>query len=174
RRLLALDKTHDISCFDNFAALGGHSLLQLALVARLKKIFHIPITLNDVTRASSLRGLANYIQTYDSAQSNTISGDLLGDQSRSLGLDDPSPTELEWIYRYQNSEERSSFNMPYVAKLSSKIDQQLLKLALEKVLNRHRILRSRFTTQEGKTKRSLSPNAIIVPLIDDVDITAFI
>lgn len=174
RRLLALDKSHYISCFDDFTTLGGHSLLQLALVARLKKMFHIPITVNDIIRASSLRSLADFIQTYDGPSSGSASRNLSQCQSKSLGLCEPSPAELEWIHRYQNSEERSTFNVPYVAKLSSKIDHRRLALALEKVLNRHRILRSRFTTQGGKVQRSLSLNSITVPLSVDIDITAFI
>ncbi|KAI3211187.1 hypothetical protein CBS147311_823 [Penicillium roqueforti] len=63
RQLLTLDSKRQISSADDFAVLGGHSLLQLALAARIKSLFNIPITVKDIISASTLRDLARLIQT---------------------------------------------------------------------------------------------------------------
>ncbi|KAJ6039622.1 hypothetical protein N7499_004207 [Penicillium canescens] len=174
RQLLALDPTRHISNADDFAVLGGHSLLQLALAARIKSLFNIPITVKDIISASTLRDLAHLIQTQGESQLRSTSLALPETQAQPLGSEAPSPAEIEWIHRYQHSQTTSSFNVPYVAELSNEVDIQKLASALQIVFNRHRILRSRFMTLEGKVLRSISTNLITVPVVEQVDVAEYI
>lgn len=170
RQLLTLDSKRQISNADDFAVLGGHSLLQLALAARIKSLFNIPITVKDIISASTLRDLARLIQTQGESQLNGTPLVLPEAQVQPLGPETPSSAEVEWIHRYKHSQTTSSFNVPYFADLSTDVDIQKLASALQIVFNRHRILRSRFTTREDKTLRLITSDSITVPVVGNVDV----
>ncbi|CAG7962568.1 unnamed protein product [Penicillium salamii] len=174
RELLKLDSTRQISNADGFAILGGHSLLQLALAARIKSLFNIPITVKDIISASTLQDLASLIQNQGESPLWTTPLALPEAQAQPLGPETPSPAEIEWIHRYEHSQTTSSFNVPYFAELSSDVDIQRLASALQVVFNRHRILRSKFTTWGDKTLRSVTTDLITVPVVEKVDVEKFI
>ncbi|KAJ6156141.1 hypothetical protein N7497_005026 [Penicillium chrysogenum] len=174
RQLLTLDSKRQISNADDFAVLGGHSLLQLALAARIKSLFNIPITVKDIISASTLRDLARLIQTQGESQLNGTPLVLPEAQVQPLGPETPSSAEVEWIHRYKHSQTTSSFNVPYFADLSTDVDIQKLASALQIVFNRHRILRSRFTTREDKTLRLITSDSITVPVVGNVDVREYI
>jgi hypothetical protein len=174
RQLLALDSTRPISSADNFAVLGGHSLLQLALAARIKSLYNIPITVKDIISTSTLRDLAHVIQAQRETRLRSTPLALPESQVQSLGPDTPSPAEMEWIHRYEHSQTASSFNVPYFAELSNEVDIQKLASALQIVLNRHRILRSRFVAVKGTVLRSITTDLITVPVVEQVDVKGYI
>ncbi|KAI3145091.1 hypothetical protein CBS147326_41 [Penicillium roqueforti] len=90
RQLLTLDSKRQISSADDFAVLGGHSLLQLALAARIKSLFNIPITVKDIISASTLRDLARLIQTQGESQ------DYHSQAIKFLGKDNNNLYSIAW------------------------------------------------------------------------------
>lgn len=174
RQLLTLNSERQISNADDFSVLGGHSLLQLALAARIKSLFNIPITVKDIISASTLRDLARLIQTQGESRLNGTPLVLPEAQVQPLGSETPSPVEVEWIHRYKHSQTTSSFNVPYFAELSTDVNIQKLASALQIVFNRHQILRSRFTTGKNKTLRSITSDSITVPVVGEVDVREYI
>ncbi|KAJ5500897.1 acetyl-CoA synthetase-like protein [Penicillium freii] len=170
RLLLKLSPSVELTGLDSFMLHGGDSLLQLALAARIQKIFGIVVTPKDIIEAKSLDDMVTLIESRCDRNGSKV-GEL---QTSSLGLQRLSSAEIWWLYRYRNSMCQSGFNVPYVANLSASIDRERLVSALKTVLNRHRILRSRFLVNGEAAHRVISDTEIDVPMVSSVDIPAFI
>ncbi|CAI6337017.1 unnamed protein product [Periconia digitata] len=175
RDLLSLEETALIQSHDSFSMMGGHSVLQLALTARLKRRFKVPIAVKDVITAPTLGKLAERINEKMVSQQTACKA-ALTDMSP-LGRQRLSPPELDWWYRYQSAEETSAFNIPFVAHLDSSTNLRRLKVAIESAVARYEVLRSRFIACEGKDpQRVLSQNHILVHIAEEksFDVQAFL
>lgn len=166
QQLLGLDPSQQLSSSDDFALLGGDSIRQLNLAARLRAMLGLPIKVKDIIRASTLGDLVSVVTRQQKEQGREVAVDhtLDSDPMKSvLGYKALSPPEVEWTHRYCHSHNQTTFNVPYVARLSSEVDWKLLASSLETVLNRHRVLKSRFNVKDGEAReRALSEQFISV------------
>ncbi|RAL08588.1 acetyl-CoA synthetase-like protein [Aspergillus homomorphus CBS 101889] len=161
RQLLKLDSSTDISGSDDFVGLGGNSILQLKLAARIRSTFGIPISIQHIISSPTLKDMVGAVerQIGISSSQNNLSDAV---ESLTLTPTSASPTEISWIQRYIDSQCQSSFNVSYTASLPKSIDLRKMGNALETVLNRHHILRSRFTNLRGPIRREIAPELIRV------------
>ena len=165
RCLLGLDPSHPPSSSDDFVLLGGDSIRQLTLAARLRAVLGLSIKVKDIIRASTFGDLVAVIAQLWEQQGgkNGINGVPPNVVRPVLGYRDLSPPETEWVDRYYHSQSQTAFNVPYVAHLSPAVDWETLSNALETVLNRHHVLKSQFIGGNNKTgERILSEKPIKV------------
>lgn len=172
RQLLDLGPDAAVAPDDDFTALGGHSVLQLSLAARLRRVCRVPISVRDVIHAPSLQELARVVQArcqQPGAPCQPPRPVPLGDEGAL------SPPEHEWWLRYTHASVRSAFNVPFTAALAPSVDGRRLSFALAIVLNRHRVLRSRFVQPAGgPVRREFTTEPISVAVVDSIDTTAFV
>ncbi|KAK7540271.1 hypothetical protein IWX49DRAFT_507316 [Phyllosticta citricarpa] len=172
RLLLGLDALVSLSPDDSFTGLGGHSVLQLSLAARLRSVCEIPLSVKDVIRAPTLADLAAVVEMRVQARKTRPQGTL---QATPLGTRKLSPAELEWWHRYQDSKSPCAFNVPWVAELQPGMDLERLVGAVEAVMNRHRILRSRFVDiGEGRVERLMRDEPIKVQMVKSINVRDFV
>ncbi|KAI4641286.1 putative NRPS-like protein biosynthetic cluster [Alternaria ventricosa] len=172
RSLLGLDSTIKLMPRDNFIALGGHSVLQLDLAARLRIACNMPIAIRDIIRAPVLADMAAVVQKRMHHWRTQSKKEVVVER---LGTSALSPAELEWWYRYRESESQSAFNVPWVAKLQPEVDLVRLQHSLNSVMAQHRILRSRFIpTADGGAKRILLDEPIEVQLVETINTFEFV
>ncbi|KAF1362625.1 acetyl-CoA synthetase-like protein [Lizonia empirigonia] len=172
RQLLGLDASIKLTPKDNFTALGGHSVLQLNLAARLRSVCRMPLAIRDIIQAPTLAAMATGIQARMRSWNAQSKSETL---VRPLGTHALSLAELEWWYRYSNSESQCAFNVPWAAALQPGVDLQRLAYSLEKAMGRHRILRSRFVpTADGGVTRVIADEPIQVQMVEAIDINEFI
>ena len=62
RILLGLDASVKLTSKDSFTALGGHSVLQLNLAARLRSACNMPLAIKDIIQAPTLADMAAVVQ----------------------------------------------------------------------------------------------------------------
>ena len=175
RQLLDMDASAEITSKDSFAALGGHSELQLRLAARLRNVCKTPLAFKDIIQAHTLADMAAVVQARvhrwnaQPKQGNEPVAPPLGTQAL-------SPAELEWWHRYRASDSQSAFNVPWVAVLQPRVvDPLRLAYAINTTLARHRILRSRFvSTADGSVARFIADEPVVVQMVHSVDIAEFI
>ncbi|KAF9632962.1 hypothetical protein BFW01_g3825 [Lasiodiplodia theobromae] len=172
RQLLDLGPDVAVAPDDDFTALGGHSVLQLSLAARLRRVCRVPISVRDVIHAPSLQELARVVQArcqQQDAPRQPARPEPLGDAGAL------SPPEHEWWLRYTHASVRSAFNVPFTAALAPSVDGRRLSFALAIVLNRHRVLRSRFVQPAGApVRREFANEPIAVAVVDSIDTAAFV
>jgi amino acid adenylation domain-containing protein len=136
----------------SFIDLGGHSLQQLRLAARLTAVFGERITVQMIARLATLRDLAGTIDKMKEGRSSPAAGSL---QSGHHGEYKLSPMEEEWWRKYQLDCSSSAFNVTYVAQYNpDTVSQSRLINAWNLVLSRHDAFRSRYL-QRGKRKNSV-------------------
>ncbi|KAK8157457.1 hypothetical protein IWX90DRAFT_324270 [Phyllosticta citrichinensis] len=172
RLLLGLDAFVGLSPDDSFTALGGHSVLQLKLAARLRSVCGIPLLVRDVIMAPTLADLAAVVEMRVQSRKARPQATL---QATRLDTRKLSPAELEWWHRYRDSESACAFNVPWVAELQPGMDLQRLVRAVETVMNRHRILRSRFMdVGDGRVERVMVDEPIKVQMVESINVRAFV
>lgn len=166
-RLLEFEESETISSDDNFVELGGHSVLQLVLAARLSQLFGSSIPVSTVINSHSLRDLACAVDGLVQDGGNVIKR---MEDGRQLGYDDLSPVEVDWWLKYSSAEVTSTFNVPFACNLSRSVDRTLLARAWNVVISRHRLLHCRFVAVDGKPRRVFSDKAPIASLLEKLDI----
>jgi hypothetical protein len=164
-RLLELEESDALSPDDSFVELGGHSVLQLLLAARLSKLFGPSIPVSVVISSHSLRDLASAIDALMQSDSG-----VRRMEGRQLGYDDLSPTEMDWWLKYRTAEAKSTFNVPFARNLSSSVNRTLLARAWNVVISRHKLLRCRFIEVEGKPRRIFSDVLPLARLVGSLDV----
>lgn len=123
---------------DNFFHLGGHSLKATILLARIHKVFAVKMTLGQMFRQPTIRGMAGFI------------GDAVRVDFVPIGL-----AEEKEYYRISFNQQRiwthqqldtasSSFNMPGRITLGEKEAPEVIKRVVQAIMERHEAFRTAF------------------------------
>ena len=140
---------------DDFFALGGHSLLATQLVARIRKLFAIDIPLRDLFEATTVVSIARVVRSAQRA--------LLGDASAELS---PQPVaesyplshaQLRFWFLDRLNPGNTAYNLYYYCRLRGPLDREALQRALNEIVRRHEVLRSRFLVTSGGPRQTVDP-----------------
>lgn len=165
RQLLKLKKKDRVGSKSNFLQLGGNSVLQMALLARLSSALHVKIPLKLVIESQSLGELSAQLELFlQEATRPAVQRDL------ALGRERVSPIEQEWWAKYRLSHNNASaFNVSFVADFEpGSINPRALGASCNTAMARYPILRSRYV-DESMVRRSydeMPPRAQLVKTID--------
>ncbi|MFH8596416.1 amino acid adenylation domain-containing protein [Streptomyces rimosus] len=151
--LLSLDTSPpaDAGFFD----LGGHSLLAARLAARMREVFHAPVSTADVFRHPTAAALAALVHSAPSAD---------GDGEPSAPLSTPvvprtghlplSPAQQRLWFLHRLEGPSPTYNIPLVLRIDGPVDRGALRLALGDLTARHETLRTVYpTTDNGGEER---------------------
>ncbi|KAI8632614.1 tyrocidine synthetase 1 [Xylariaceae sp. FL1651] len=170
RSLLKLDHSQHIGPKSNFLQLGGNSLLQIALLARLSSTLKVKTPLKLVIEHPSLGDIAAQIDKLRRIEQPKL------EETQALGMHRLSPVERDWWLRYQlDGSTTTCFNVSYVATLPTdqSVDLEMLASAWNVVLSRHSILRGRYCSQgRGRVERRIAPQAPRVQRVQYLDVWA--
>ncbi|CAI6288118.1 unnamed protein product [Periconia digitata] len=145
REVLQLGPETDISSDTDFLALGGHSLLQIKLANMLSRKFNRHISMKTIIENSRIQSLSVAIDAIADTREafNAVNGSPLGPHG-------VSPIERDWLAKYEARLGTSAFNVSHVYELNAAaVDYSRLCDSWDKVLARHKILRSRFISHAG-------------------------
>ncbi|KNG46901.1 amp-dependent synthetase ligase [Stemphylium lycopersici] len=172
RALLGLDNSVKLTSRDSFIALGGHSVLQLDLAARLRSACNMPLAIRDIIRAPVLADMAAVVQ----ARMRSWKAQAIKEVAiKPLGTSALSPAELEWWHRYREAKSPSAFNVSWVANLQPEVNLARLAHSLNSVMAQHRILRSRFVLNtNGSASRIIADNPIQVQMVPMINTSEFV
>lgn len=166
RSVLGFEKHHPLSASSNFTELGGTSLMQISLSSTLTRIFGLQIPLRLVIEIDNLGSLAEAIDSMQDGSRPQIQ------HCRTLGDQQVSPAEKEWLEKYDLDAGSSSFNVFYTCNFTpGSIDRGKLTQAFNFVLARHPMLRSRYVKKRGKrVTRSYSSCAPRAERVKDISV----
>ncbi|KAM0723808.1 hypothetical protein Q7P37_000798 [Cladosporium fusiforme] len=131
---------HRLKLTENFLKLGGDSLTAMTCTNLCKKA-GIGLTVQDILRRHSIRDLALHTSTI---KSPTFYEDKL-EQSFDL-----SP--IQYLHSLVRAEDEGYFNQSIQTRVHQNINQQTLRTAIEALVTRHSMLRSRFS-YEGQERK---------------------
>lgn len=142
----------EVGAEDDFFALGGHSLVAIRLVLRLRRDFGIKLTVGELFSARTVAALAARI---DAARSEgdgpgvrpvprTGELPLSFGQQRMWFLDQLEPGSDEYL-------------VPLALRLRGPLDTEALRLAVDAGAARHEVLRTRYLADDGKPRQVIDP-----------------
>ncbi|MER7583147.1 amino acid adenylation domain-containing protein [Kitasatospora sp. NPDC097691] len=137
---------------DDFFALGGHSLLATRVAFRLRDALGVELPLAQVFALRTPARLAELIETgYRGVELPPITPaprtgplPLSSAQQRLWFLDRLEPGSAEYL-------------VPTVLRLTGRLDEQALGRALDRVVDRHEVLRTRYTEVDGVPVQVVDP-----------------
>ncbi|HLG62385.1 MAG TPA: amino acid adenylation domain-containing protein, partial [Ktedonosporobacter sp.] len=150
---------------DHFFELGGHSLLATQLVARVRELFQVELSLRCVFDAPTL---AAQTQAIESARSEQQQFPLPPLQPRTIqdGLPLSYAQQRLW-FLHQLQPDSPSYNVPLAIRFTGTLDIVALHRSLLQIMQRQEILRTTFITNEGRPRQVIaSQPAIRLPVVD--------
>lgn len=133
-------KRTDISVSDSFFEVGGHSLLIIQVISRIKMATGILIPVRTFFEHPTIRDLANYIEHEP------------GERKREI-KHHPYPAEIPLSHAQERIwfldkliPHNPAYNIPFVFRISGKLLLPKLKSAIEKMASKYEILRTEFVT----------------------------
>jgi tyrocidine synthetase-3 len=128
---------------DNFLELGGHSLRAAALISKIYKAFDVNVTLANLFKNPTVRGLAGIIKKEAADEFPAV--DPVEEKDYYL----LSPAQKRLYILQQSDKNDISYNMPQVMALEGELTGGHLEGAFKKLIERHESFRTSFVMRAG-------------------------
>jgi amino acid adenylation domain-containing protein len=152
-----------ISINDNFFHLGGHSLKAAVLISKIHKEADIKVNLLDIFKNSTIRGLARVIAA--SEQNRFVQIELV-EKREYYRLS----SAQQRLYIYQQLDPGSTaYNMPMLYRLTGRLDKEKLQAAVNRLVERHEVLRTIFLTIKGEMVQKIVDKVELQVLFSQCD-----
>ncbi len=136
---------------DDFFAHGGHSLLAMRLLARVRDSFAVTISLRTFFAAPTVAGLAAALAAAGSASRNAeSSAPVLRPRDSSAGLPPLSWAQQRLWFLDRLEPDNAAYNLHWAARFDGMPDTQHLQQALLDLQQRHESLRTAFADHAGE------------------------
>uniref|UniRef100_UPI00124E708A non-ribosomal peptide synthetase n=1 Tax=Gemmobacter serpentinus TaxID=2652247 RepID=UPI00124E708A len=162
-QLLGLDR---VGADDSFFALGGHSLLATQAISKIRARFGVDVPLRAILfDQPSIAELAPLVDTLVASQAGTVMT-AIQPTDRQGELDLSFSQKRLWFLD-QLEPGNPFYNIPAPTRLEGPLDIAAMEAALNRIVARHDILRTRFITREARPTQIIEPDfRLQIPLID--------
>ncbi len=145
QQILKVDK---VGISDNFFELGGHSLMATQLMSRIRNAFEVEISLRDFFAEPTISQLALQIE-----QARLKDDTLIAPPIEPIAREGDIPLSFAqqrlWFLD-QLAPGKAGYNIPTVFRLRGKLNTTILKHSIQKIVERHEVLRTTFSEKEGQ------------------------
>ena len=137
-------RREQVGAEDNFFSLGGHSLLATQLISHLRQDLQLELPLRALFEAPTVRQLAQRLEQMRPAQA------LPAITARPVGTSAPVSFAQQRLWFLDQLQPGSAFyNIPASVRLHGELDVEALRRALQTVVARHEVLRTRLVAVDG-------------------------
>jgi NRPS condensation-like uncharacterized protein len=137
-----------VGIYDNFFEIGGHSLLAIQVVSRVRSVFGIELGVKSVFDESSVEGLAKKIEETIRI-GMTEQAPPLTKASRHEKLPLSFAQQRLWFLD-RLLPNNALYNIPGRARLEGHLDLVVLEQVINEIVRRHEILRTRIEVEKGE------------------------
>jgi amino acid adenylation domain-containing protein len=154
-------KREQIGIHDNFFELGGHSLLATQLISHVRDVFKVELPLRTLFEHPTIAGLVQELQQGQQAAPPIFPIER-DEQLLSLSF---AQQRLWFLAQLEGPS--ATYNIPMALRLKGALDVAALEHCLNRIVQRHEVLRTRFAMVEGMAVQIIAPHlAIPLSLID--------
>ena len=151
-----------IGIHQQFFDLGGHSLSATRIVARLRGVFQIPLTLRNLFENPTVAQLSNLL--LEPSKQPDLPPVTRSDPEEPLRL---SFSQKRLWFLAQLETQSRAYHMPAAMRLDGALDVSALERAFGEILQRHQVLRSRYPKRDGQPMVVVDPTwEHHLPLVD--------
>ena len=144
---------------DNFFELGGHSLLAMQLVTRLRQAFETEVMLQELFEIPTVVGLDTILTAANSRRHIPLITPVERDGSPLL----LSYAQERLWFLDQLDKRSAAYNISGAVQIEGLLDIETLQAAIDALVRRHEILRTTFTSLEGRAVQEIHP-VMAIPL----------
>ena len=163
----ALLRQDEVGLEDDFFASGGHSLLAIQLLARLRKGFEIDIPIHQILENRTLGGLARVVEEFRGGPADEAAEAIPAAPPETWPL--PASFAQRRLWFLDRLEPGSpAYNIPVALHLRGALSVSALRASLAHLERRHETLRTRFETADGEPIQIVEPPA--TPSLPTVDL----
>nr|BFF38247.1 hypothetical protein BACY1_00520 [Tenacibaculum mesophilum] len=137
--LLNLD-AESIDLEDNFFDIGGHSLLAVRLTGMIEKKFNCHVGIREIFGLENIRKLAALIIDKKEEVITLTQVKNIGKQEKYV----VSHAQERIFYHFLVNQDDLLYNIPLAYEVGLEVDNEKIKVAVEKLIQRHSELRTRF------------------------------
>ncbi|AMO95406.1 D-alanine--poly(phosphoribitol) ligase, subunit 1 [Collimonas fungivorans] len=130
---------------DSFFELGGHSLLAVRMISQLRQRLEIELPLAALFAHPQLAELARDVAA---AGRSTLSAITATDRSRPMPLSHAQ--QRLWYVTQIDAQAGPAYHIPGALRLRGALDRKALQAAMDRIVERHEILRTRFVSVDGQ------------------------
>jgi amino acid adenylation domain-containing protein len=141
---------------DNFFELGGHSLLATQIVSRARREFKTELPLRALFEAPTVAEMAERIEATSVTDYHlTIPKLSAGEQHRDRGPLSFAQQRLWFLDQLQPGS--ASYNIRRAFRVTGALDVEKFQRAIDAIVARHEILRTRIVSNEGRPMQVIAP-----------------
>ncbi|WP_279616317.1 non-ribosomal peptide synthetase [Streptomyces atriruber] len=134
--------------------MGGHSLLAMRLVGRVRAVMGVDLAIRDLFAAPTIAALARTVE----AATHPVDRPALAPATRPERMPLSFAQRRLWfLYRLEGPS--ATYNVPVVLRLSGALNTEALRAALNDVVARHEALRTVFPDVDGRPYQDIRPAA---------------
>ena len=148
-------RRESVSMGDNFFDLGGHSLVAMQLIARIRGVFDVELSINDFLDAPTLAGLAERVEEGLQAGAAPPRPPL---EPAGRPGDFPLSFAQERLWLLDQLQPgTAAYNVPAVFSFAGPLDPRTLERSFNAILRRHEVLRTAFQRRDGGPVQVVEP-----------------
>jgi amino acid adenylation domain-containing protein len=154
-----------VGIYENFFALGGHSLQATQVISRVRELFQVELPLRTLFESPTLVGLAESVEAARrGAQAVQVPSILPIPRENLLPL---SFSQERMWFLYQFEPNNTAYHIPLAVRLTGPLDVPVLQQSVNEIVRRHEILRTTFANKNGPPVQVIAPNlTLTLPVID--------
>lgn len=154
REVLALEF---VGVKQNFFELGGHSLLVTQVMSRIRDVFQVELPLRAFFQNPTITGLCERILE---ARQGSIAANTLTLKPRDGQAPLSFSQERMW-FLHQLEDCGPAYTIPAAVRLTGSLKVEILEQSLNEIVRRHEILRTGYSTLDGRPYPAVSPSFTI-------------
>src|SRR5690606_37719995 len=149
-------KINEVNRDDDFFELGGHSLLTVEVMTLIERTIGVSLPLTSIFKNSILRDFAKLVAPEEPIVENKAQAEDLirkSDAEVIRVLPTIEPQREIWVACMMGEQAATkAYNIPFAIALSGELDEDALRRAIQKLVERHEALRTTFN-EDGSEMR---------------------